>query len=67
MDLVIKNTESTLQEKSSQKNESANEPITDQFFNAPVGLILTGICTNCDHRGACVWQYNNKFTCEHYQ
>jgi len=67
MDLVINNMESTLKKGSSQKSELANEPITDQFSIAAVGLILTGICSNCDHRGACVWQHNNKFTCEHYQ
>lgn len=29
--------------------------------------IVSGICQNCDHRGACVWQHDNKTFCRHFQ
>lgn len=29
--------------------------------------IVSGLCQNCDHRGACVWQHNNKIFCRHFQ
>jgi len=29
--------------------------------------IIIGLCTDCRFLGACVWQHNNKLTCEHFK
>jgi len=29
--------------------------------------ILAGLCTDCRFLGSCVWQHNNKLTCEHFK
>ena len=42
---------------------------TQQHQN-PSGLtedISEGLCSTCDFFGRCVWQHNNKLTCEHFQ
>lgn len=29
--------------------------------------IYLGLCTDCRFLGSCVWQHNNKLTCEHFK
>jgi len=42
----------------------------DEPFDIPSEineLIRQGLCTNCNFLGMCVWQHNNKLSCEHFK
>ncbi len=46
---------------------SSVEQITDVPELMTTDKILTGLCIHCDHLGLCVWQHDNKISCEHFQ
>lgn len=54
--LVVGTTE--LKNQSVTQNEACNE--------AQDGIV-SGLCTNCDHRNLCLWKHDNKTTCEHFK
>ncbi len=41
----------------------------EQSRNLPKNTreIYLGLCTDCRFLGNCVWQHNNKLTCEHFK
>ena len=66
---VLKNQEEVfLPQSSADATEAIPESIILQKPSCiDTDGISSGLCQNCDHRGACVWQHDNKIFCKHFQ